>query len=401
MEIKILNTDKLNIPRSTRREVFLFTLIRTVINSSYRLVYPFLPLFATGMGVSLAQMGVAFSIRSVLGAVSPFVATIADTHGRKKGMLLGLFLFWISCLVPVFKPDFLGFVIGSALLVVGNGVFIPSMQSYLGDRVPYESRGRVLAITELSWALGFIFGVPALGFLLKSYNWWAPSIALSIVGLILLLCLWFFIPTDAPKQAKGQTLLSNFKIIFRLSPVLVGLLTAFLFTVSNEVVNLVFGQWIRDNFGLAFETLTLASVIIGTSELASEFLSAVFLDKLGKIRTIFVSLAFNTVAVLLLAMSGKSFAFALLSLALFYISFEFALIAMMTYMSEIFPAARATVLAVTVAMFSMGRLGGSLIGPGLYQSGFWFTCLTSVILNLTAFLFFYSFLKRSKLSLAI
>ena len=401
MESDLLNIDNLKLPRSTRSEVFLFTLIRTVINSGYRLVYPFLPLFAAGMGVSLAQMGVAFSIRSVLGAVSPFVASIADTHGRKKGMLLGLFLFWIGCLASVLKPDFIGFIIGSALLVVGNGVFIPSMQSYLGDRVPYESRGRVLAITELSWALGFILGVPLLGFLLKTYNWWTPSIALSIVGFILLICLWFFIPSDSPTQAKGQSLLSNFKLILHFSPVLVGLLTAFLFTVSNEVVNLVFGQWIRDNFGLAFETLTLASVIIGTSELASEFLSAVFLDKLGKIRTIFASLVVNTIAVVLLAMSGNSFALALLGLALFYISFEFALIAMMTYMSEIFPAARATVLAVTVAMFSMGRLGGSLIGPGLYQSGFWFTCLTSVFLNLAALLVFYFFLKHSKPSLAV
>jgi predicted MFS family arabinose efflux permease len=401
MESDLLNVDNLKLPRSTRSEVFLFTLIRTVINSGYRLVYPFLPLFAAGMGVSLTQMGLAFSIRSVLGAVSPFVASIADTHGRKKGMLLGLFLFWIGCLASVLKPDFIGFIIGSALLVVGNGVFIPSMQSYLGDRVPYESRGRVLAITELSWALGFILGVPLLGFLLKTYNWWTPSIALSIVGFILLICLWYFIPSDSPTQAKGQSLLSNFKLILHFSPVLVGLLTAFLFTVSNEVVNLVFGQWIRDNFGLAFETLTLASVIIGTSELASEFLSAVFLDKLGKIRTIFASLVVNTIAVVLLAMSGNSFALALLGLALFYISFEFALIAMMTYMSEIFPAARATVLAVTVAMFSMGRLGGSLVGPGLYQSGFWFTCLTSVILNVAAFLIFYFFLKRSKLSLAV
>lgn len=401
MESDLLNVNKLEIPRSTWREVFLFTLIRTVINSGYRLVYPFLPLFAAGMGVSLAQMGVAFSIRSVLGAVSPFVASIADTQGRKKGMLLGLFLFWIGCLATVIKPDFLGFVIGSSFVVVGNGVFIPSMQSYLGDRVPYESRGRILSITELSWALGFILGVPLLGFLLKTYNWWTPSIALSIIGFVLLVYLWLSVPSDSPTQAQGQRLLSNFKLILRFSPVLVGLLTAFLFTVSNEVVNLVFGQWIRDNFGLAFETLTLASIIIGTSELAAEFLSAVFLDKVGKVRTLFLSLSLNTLAVVLLAMSGNSFVLALLCLALFYISFEFALIALMTYMSEIFPAARATVLAVTVAMFSMGRLGGSLIGPGLYQSGFWFTCLTSVVLNLMAFLVFYFFLKRSKLSLAV
>jgi predicted MFS family arabinose efflux permease len=389
------------IPRSIKAETFLFTLIRTAINSGYRLVYPFLPLFAAGMGVSLAQMGVAFSIRSVLGVVSPFIASVADTHGRKKGMMLGLFLFWLGCLASVLMPNFLGFVIGSSFVVIGNGVFIPSMQSYLGDRVPYESRGRVLAITELSWALGFILGVPLLGFLLKNYNWWTPSLALSIVGFVLLIFLWFSVPSDAPTQAQGQTLLSNFKLIIHFGPVLIGLLTAFLLTVANEVVNLVFGQWILDNFGLAFETLTLASVIIGSSELASEFLSAVFLDKVGKVRTVFASLTLNIIAVVLLSMSGRSFGLALLGLVLFFISFEFALIALMTYMSEVFPVARATVMAVTVAFFSLGRMGGSLIGPSLYHAGFWFTCMTSVFLNLSAILIFYFFRNRASTKMIV
>jgi predicted MFS family arabinose efflux permease len=398
VQVQVTIHKSAEIPPNIKAETFLFTLIRTAINSGYRLVYPFLPLFAAGMGVSLSQMGVAFSIRSVLGVVSPFIASVADTHGRKKGMMLGLFLFWIGCLASVFMPNFLGFVIGSSFVVIGNGVFIPSMQSYLGDRVPYENRGRVLAITELSWALGFILGVPLLGFLLKNYNWWTPSLALSIVGFVLLLFLWFSVPSDAPTQAQGP-LLSNFKLIFHFGPVIIGLLTAFLLTVANEVVNLVFGQWILDNFGLTFETLTLASVIIGSSELASEFLSAVFLDKVGKVRTVFASLTLNIV--ILLSMSGKSFGLALLGLILFFISFEFALIALMTYMSEVFPIARATVMAVTVAIFSLGRMGGSLIGPSLYLAGFWFTCMTSVFLNLSAILVFYFFRNRASTKIIV
>jgi MFS family permease len=77
------------------------------------------------------------------------------------------------------------------------------------------------------------------------------------------------------------------------------------------------------------------------------------------------------------------------------------LIALMTYMSEIFPVARATVMAVTVAFFSLGRMGGSLIGPSLYHPGFWFTCMTSVFLNLSAILVFYFFRNRASTKIIV
>ncbi|MEA4811478.1 MAG: MFS transporter [Anaerolineaceae bacterium] len=370
-------------------------MIRTVINSAYRLPYPFLPLFAAGMGVSLNQMGLAFSIRSVLGVVSPFLATLADTHGRKKGMMLGLVLFGAGCLTSSLMPHFLGFILGSSLVVIANGVFIPSMQSYLSDKIPYEKRGRVLSIAELSWSLGFIIGVPILGYLLKTYHWWSPFIALSFLAVVLIAVLWFFIPEDKALPQEKNALTTNLSKVLRYAPVLAGVLTTFLFTSANEVVNLVFGQWIKDSFGLAFETLAIASIVIGSSEFASEFLSALFLDKMGKTRAIFIALFLNILALFVLPFGAKFFSIALLALSLFSISFEIALIAFMTYMSELMPSARATVMAITIATFSLGRMGGSLIGPSLYRSGFWFNCATAVLLNLASILFFRFFQHKS------
>ena len=51
---------------------------------------------------------------------------------------------------------------------LGNLTFIPAMQAYLGDRLPYERRGRILAYTEFGWSLAFIGGVPLMGL-----AWWA------------------------------------------------------------------------------------------------------------------------------------------------------------------------------------------------------------------------------------
>jgi predicted MFS family arabinose efflux permease len=97
--------------------IFLFTLARTIINTNYRMVYPFLPVFAKEMGVATASLAMAFSVRSFLGVFGPFLATIADTHDRKTGILLGLGLFTAgSGLVGIF-PNFWGFIAGTSLVL--------------------------------------------------------------------------------------------------------------------------------------------------------------------------------------------------------------------------------------------------------------------------------------------
>ncbi|HEY9122442.1 MAG TPA: MFS transporter [Brevefilum sp.] len=364
--------------------IFLFTLARTIINTNYRMVYPFLPVFAKEMGVATASLAMAFSVRSFLGVFGPFLATIADTHDRKTGILLGVGLFTAGSGVVGVFPNFWGFVAGTSLVLLGNGVFIPSLNAYLGDNVPFEKRGRVLAITELSWALAFIGGIPLVGLLLESYSWVTPFLVFTIIGVLLFLLFAFILPSNRIQSTEGNNIKQNFGRILQTWPALAGLFAGILFTGANETVNLVFGVWIEDQFGLNFAALAIASVVIGVSELGGEVFSAVWLDAIGKRRVIWIFLGVNSLAALFLPLTDGVLAWALAGLALFYISFEIVLVSALTLMSEVVPSARATMIAATVAGFSLGRMLGDLIAPGLYGVSFWLCCLAAVGLNALA-----------------
>ena len=364
--------------------IFLFTLARTIINTNYRMVYPFLPVFAREMGVATASLAMAFSVRSLLGVFGPFLATIADTHDRKTGILLGLGLFTAGSSVVGIFPNFWGFVAGTSLVLLGNGVFIPSLNAYLGDNVPFEKRGRVLAITELSWALAFIGGIPLVGLLLESYTWVTPFLIFTIIGVLLFLLFAFILPSNRIQSTEGNNFKQNFGRILQTWPALAGLFAGILFTGANETVNLIFGVWIEDQFGLNFAALAIASVVIGVSELGGEVFSAVWLDAIGKRRVIWIFLGVNSLAALLLPLTDGVLAWALAGLGLFYISFEIVLVSALTLMSEVVPSARATMIAATVAGFSLGRMLGDLIAPGLYGISFWLCCLAAVGLNALA-----------------
>jgi predicted MFS family arabinose efflux permease len=370
--------------RKINLQILLFTLTRTIINTSYRMVYPFLPFFAQGLGVEPTALGMALSVRSFLGIFGPFLATVADTHDRKTGMLLGLGLFTLGCGMVIIWPTFWVFILGMSLVLLGNGVFIPSMNAYLGDRIPYEKRGRVLAITEVSWALAFIVGIPVVRALLESYSWVTPFILFALIGFGLFIIISWSLPRQNITKTKDNTIWRNLSRILRTWPAIAGLLTGILFTGANEVVNLIFGLWIEGQFGLDFTALTAASVVIGLSELGGEGVTALWLDAVGKRRMIWIFLGINSLAALFLPLSAGSLGWAMAGLGAFYVTFEIVLVSALTLMSEVVPNARATMMAATVAAFSLGRMLGDLIAPGLFGVSFWASCLAAVGLNVLA-----------------
>ena len=350
------------------------------------MVYPFLAVLARGVGVDLISMSYALTARSLVGTVGPFAATIADRRGRKFGMLLGIGLFTMGTAIVVIRPVFPALVLSIILSTLGKYIFDPSMQAYLADRIPYARRGRTIAVTEFGWSLAFILGIPLMGFLIARNGWMAPFPLMVLLGALIFAGLFLMLPNDSqqPMSASADGERNNFRLVLTSVPALAGLAVGLLASAGNEVVNLIFGVWLEDAFGLQIAALGAASAVIGLSELGGEGLVAAFVDRLGKPRAIGLGLAANCLAALALLFLGRTEAGALVGLFFFYITFEFTLVSIIPLMTELLPTRRATLMAFNVAALSLGRALGDLLAPRLYGLGFWFVVLGAVGFNLLA-----------------
>jgi predicted MFS family arabinose efflux permease len=364
-------------------EIFIFTFVRIILNTLHRMVYPFLAVLARGVGVELTAISYALTARSLMGTLGLFAAKAADRRGRKTGMLLGVALFTAGAAIVVFWPTFPGLAIAICLSTLGKYIFDPSLQAYLSDHIPYERRGRSLAVTEFSWSLAFILGIPLMGFLIASKGWMAPFPLMALLGTLIFAGLFLILPKEE-KPAIVSRQRDNFKIILTSIPALAGLSLGLFACAANEVVNLIFGVWLEQSFGLKIAALGAASAVIGLSELGGEGLVAVFVDRIGKVRAVALGLAVNSLAALVLPILGRSEAGALIGLFFFYISFEFTLVSSIPLMTEIVPSARATLMAFNIAALSLGRALGDLLGPQLYALGFWFVVAGAVGFNMLA-----------------
>lgn len=365
-------------------QVAILTATRVVIHTLYRMVYPFLSVFSRGLGVDLAQLSLALTGRSLMGFLGPFLATIADRYGRKVSMLIGLGLIIIACFTIWIFPTFPVFFGGLMLAMLGNLMFIPAMQAFIGDRVVYEKRGRVLGITELSWALAFIAGIPFVGWLMARSQpekaWLAPFPAIALFGTIFLILIAWRVPNNRPENPPHGSGFATIRKMLTITPVLAGLGFAISVAAANEVVNLVFGVWLEDRFALKLAALGAASAVIGISELGGEGLSAFLSDRLGKEVAITMGLVTSAVSTFILYFFSGSVVGALTGLFFFYLGFEFTLVSSLPLMSEVFPAARATVMALTVASFSLGRALAAMLAAWLYSHGFLFNLIAAILL---------------------
>jgi predicted MFS family arabinose efflux permease len=161
---------------------------------------------------------------------------------------------------------------------------------------------------------------------------------------------------------------------------------AIFFSAANEMVNLLFGVWLEDSFGLKIAALGAASVVVGLSEFGGESLTAGLVDRLGKERSIRWGLFLNCLCAVLLYYLGGNLWTALTGLFFFYITFEYAIVSCLPLISEIMPDARATILGLNISAYAIGRALGALVAPYLYQVGFGLNITAAVLLNLAAIL---------------
>lgn len=352
-----------------RLQIIAFTATRTVLNTAHRMVYPYLPAFGRGLGVDLATISLAITARSIAGAFGPLLASVTDSRGRKTGMLFGLALFTLGVGVVVIWPAYPAFLAALLLAMLGKYVFDPAMQAYLGDRVSYDRRGRVLAITELGWSMAFLAGVPIMGILIARGGWAAPFPVLSVLGVGGLIALSWLLPRDPTHSSGNRNLWANLRAVAGHSTALAGLAMGLLLSSANEVVNLVFGVWMEDSFGLQITALAAATAVIGLSELGGETLTAILTDRLGKPLAIGLGLGLNSLAALALPFLGASLPGAVAGLFCFYITFEFTLVSSIPLMTEVLPSARATIMAANAAFLSLGRAVGAGLAPPVFFFG--------------------------------
>ncbi len=350
-------------------------LTRILIDTGTQMFFPFLPIFAAGIGVSTVVLGRLLSIRSLMGLFSPAAAPVVNQRGYRYVLRLGLLVAGLGYLLIGASSNLWLVVPGMILAGIGSYTFIPALQAYLSAYLPYNRRARGLGFVELGWALSGVVGLFLVGEIIARTSWRVPLIGIG-AGLIIAGLLYSLMPParreqtpDGPVDSRplGARAVAYAHLGEHQRSAWAAILTNGLVIFAALHTFISYGTWLVDAFGLGPSGLGRVALLIGLADLAGASLVTVASDRIGKRRGFIVATGAGVGAFLLLPWLGSmTLPLAIVGLVLARFAFEFSLVGLIPLLSEQAPAQRNKVLALGTTAALLGSSAAGFTGPAAY-----------------------------------
>ena len=351
-------------PAEVRRLVPLLTLARLVGNSTFRFATPFLAVIGRGFGVSLPTMGEALSAGEFTGLVAPFIGRRVDRHGRRQAMSIGAVVVGLGALIAAISPTAAVFALAIVTISFGKLLFDPAMGAWIGDRVDYANRARVIGVTELSWAGSMLLTIPVLGLVVATAGWrWAYAV-LAVAGAAIAWAVRRALPEDRIAPAE-RTSARRFTFTRATTCGVAGF--ALLMMAANCLF-VVFGAWLEDAFGFSPAAIGATAIVLGVAEVTATSSTIRFTDRIGKRRAVIVGAALRVPLGLALSIVGHHVVLGLAIVGVYVAGFEFAIVSGLPLLTELQPHARAASLGIAVGLGTVGRGIVSIVATRLYAA---------------------------------
>lgn len=333
---------------------------RFVTNVSFRLVFPFLPRIASGLGVSLTTMGTALAARDLAGVASPALGRAADRRGHVRAMSFGLGLLAVALVLQGASNGLVAFTLALVLVSMAKNLFDAGSAAWVGGAVPFAQRGRAMGIVEMSWAASFILAMPVAAALIRGTTWRTPFLVAAASCAVVALALQARVPRLASDIGSSPRM--------RWTPVLrsaVGTMAAI--GIGHSMMLVSFAAWLEDEHGLSVSGLGLTALVIGVAELGGSGGSAALSDRLGIANVLATSLALSVPASALLWLGDTSLPAALALMAAYFVVVELAIVALLSLFTELDSRARGGAMGWAFASFTIGHAVGAVAGAQLYE----------------------------------
>lgn len=356
------------------KRVYFLMIISFVIGMVELIISGILDLIANDLNVSLGEAGYLITVFSLIFAVaSPILLLMTAKIERKKLTLVSLFIFLMGNLVTLFATDynivFLGRIISAisgALLIILCLVMAPSL-------VEPKYRGRAIGTVSMGVSGSLVLGVP-LGLVLGNlFNWRAPFLLISILTVLAIIGVYFFMDRVEPKPStplKTQlATLKSKKISF-------AHLTTFLYMTGHTILYAYLKPYLQETTLLGATFISVVYFLFGVAAVSGGGLGGTMSDLFGSKRTIILSIIGLGGTLFLLPFTTEFVLLLLIGLMVWGMLSWVISPAMQAYLIESSPETGDIQQSLSNSSLHLGIAFGSFIGGIIIEKG-------SVMLNPT------------------
>ncbi|MDZ4821988.1 MAG: MFS transporter [Flavobacteriales bacterium] len=263
-------------------------------------------------GWLVASYGLAAGVTAFLGVF------YLDNIGRKKALLTayaGFILGTISsAIVPNTSNPELNYwlFIGTRVLTgITGGLLGGLVLSIVGDVIPFERRGRAMAVVMIAFSLASILGVPLALILVDSFggNWHIPFYFVSAMGLPIWIFAYLKMPALRdhlkmynPDKKRTETI----RLAFETREQRNALFFTMLLVLGQFTVISFLTPYMINNVGLRQNQILYIYVVGGVCSVVSGLFIGKMVDKAGRFRVFTISALLSIIPVVVLTHLGHA-----------------------------------------------------------------------------------------------
>ncbi|MEY2428529.1 MAG: hypothetical protein QOJ40_1414 [Verrucomicrobiota bacterium] len=185
----------------------------TFLNKFGTFVLPFLAIYMTRLGYTIAQAGLAIGAYGIGTLCASLLGGyLADRLGRRKTIVLSMFSVSVAMLSLSQARSLAGIVFFSGLAGLTGELYRPASSALLADLVPVGQRVTAFAAYRMAFNAGFAFGPAAAGWLAKkSFVWLFVGDAFTSVlyGVVA----WFALPAGLRGTPIENSVLETVRVL--------------------------------------------------------------------------------------------------------------------------------------------------------------------------------------------
>lgn len=336
---------------------------------------PFLPFISESLNTSVALLGQAPGISMlVAGLLGLIVGPLADRYGQRRALLLGLLALAASALGVALAQSYLMFLVVMLVSAIGRATILPVSMVIGGTRFVGDAQRRALSWMSTGLTCATILGVPFLTTIGEYLTWRGAFMALAGVALGAAALVWYGLGPDLPVvggRFRPRDLLTAYTPIIRHRPTVLFLVASLVGNIGLWNVYTYSGAFWTDVHQLSLQEIGLTALVQGIGGLTGSWLMS---SRLGRISPRKILMFGRVTTGALIAAPFVFPAPTLVAVALFalgYVVGGMGTIASTLALTHDIPNARATVLTLNGAAWSVGiALGAASGGLALTFGGY-------------------------------
>ncbi|NOX61126.1 MAG: MFS transporter [Chloroflexi bacterium] len=369
--------------RALREFLILAIVVRLVRDVGVRMMYPYLPAYARGVGLTITALGTLLAFRAIMLVFAPYFGHLADRTGSRRWLLGGYVVLAAGMMLFSLAHGYVWTAAALLLLGLSDAIVTPLMQAYVSEHSPARVRGRALATVEYSWAITGILFMPLVGWMIDDQGWQTPFRVVALAALLSALLMWVRMPRDKRTAAPGQmSMRLEVKDIFRDRSALAAVLVNAVAFIAVETFFLVWGAHLELSYAQNPAWIGRVALLIGLAELSGAVLSSLVIDKVGKRRgTLAGVLAFATIMALM-PLFDQALLTLVIGLVLASLFLEYSIVSLIPLLGQQRPGGRATMFAVAVMAAALSRSATDAAAAWLLENLGFLAAMTYALLAL-------------------